>query len=695
MRSLRRLLSTASLLMMTAAPLLCQTGMLFGDDHAFTLTAPEGWVLDNKSGMNQGLHMVFYPQGGTLQNSPVFAYGRSAALEAGIGTIEDLVTSIIRQFKADGSVNITARKEKTLPLTEGKTAEVYFYRGDRWGNYEAAGYILERKTINFLVFSGRGEKAFIDNIGKFYEILSSYKNLYQEDSEDYGERRFRDLLEMAQEDKATPQGKAYEDLLTRSQAKELVRLFQECRTYEKEGFVPTDLDAIFVVAEDGTIDDSYVWPVTSFGVCFKGSIASLKMPRHGLKSFHWHVSLKISEAGKDEGLSAKEPDPPNTGASGLEVFRVDNLPSNPFSISGYFNPYDYWSRFKPGTSVAFKIVSEAGESKTISFKRFELKRETPEKILIQVRSSFDLDRSHLYGAGLGKDEVSEMVLLADTPSWEESDLFRGFLSLNFSASRLFLDADSTSAAKERIDIKGRPIDTRRFTLNFENPQAETVITIWYSAEIPGGIARYTRQIRAPGTSVHEEILVEDFKAAEKSEEESQRPAWMARAEIPASTYLGKKLRYFEHARVIEARILAFFNAVMRSASLPDLRARLEDMQQTWLPHLEALMEDARQWKNGFEGDRDSIRLQLPEAEMAKLEPFFDLATRYLQAASDITRDEHEFVIRLFSPEAKRDLISLLTQRREAMRRGTEAWEAARKAFVAARDKLKDIRIRLK
>lgn len=695
MRQCRMFFAGAVLLLAASANSVAQTGLLFGKDHAFTMTAPDGWVLDNKSGMKQGLHMVFYPRGFTLQNTPVFAYGHSAPLDGDIQTIEDLVKSIVQHFKDDGSADITASKEMTLPLSKGKAAEVYFYSGDRWGNYEAAGYVLERKTINFLVLSSRGEKSFVDNIGKFYEILKSYENIYREDAEDYDERFFKGLLEMAEEDKSAPAGKAYDDLLASSQANEVARLFRECLEYEKVGFVPSDFDAVFIVEEDGTINDSYVWPVTALGVCFKGSTASLILPRHGLNRFHWHVSLKFTEEGRVDERPPGEPDPSDAGAVGLGVFRASDLPSNPFSIAGYYNPYDYWNRFRPGTSVAFKIVAEAGESKTTSVKRFELKQGTPEKILIGVKSSFDLDKSRLSEAGLAKDEVSTMVLQADTLPWEESDLFSGYLSLNFSDPRLFLDAHRISSAKETIDINGRVVAARRFTMTFEYQQAETIISIWYSGEIPGGIARYTREIRAPGTSVHEEILVEDFKAAKKSEEELQRPAWMARAEIPASTYLGKKLRYFEHERVIGGRLLAFLKAAERSRSLPDLRTRIEDTYRTWLPHLEALMKDAGQWKKEFEEDRESIRLELPEAEMAKLEPFLDKAARHCQAVFDDIRSDYEFFSRLFGPKEKRDLAALLAQRSEEFRGGTGAAPAAREEYIAARDKLKEIRIRIK
>ena len=34
-------------------------GIIFGKDHAYVLTAPKGWVLDNQSGVDQGIHAVF------------------------------------------------------------------------------------------------------------------------------------------------------------------------------------------------------------------------------------------------------------------------------------------------------------------------------------------------------------------------------------------------------------------------------------------------------------------------------------------------------------------------------------------------------------------------------------------------------------------------------------------------------------
>lgn len=46
-----------------------RTNIVYGDDHAFAIKAPQGWILDNKSGASIGLHAIFYPLGSTWRDS--------------------------------------------------------------------------------------------------------------------------------------------------------------------------------------------------------------------------------------------------------------------------------------------------------------------------------------------------------------------------------------------------------------------------------------------------------------------------------------------------------------------------------------------------------------------------------------------------------------------------------------------------
>lgn len=680
MRRLKQCISIAGLLFATSAQIFSQTGMLFGKDHSFYMTAPQGWVLDNKSGVKQGVHMVFYPRGFTYQNSPVIAYGQSSPLTDSIRTIEDWVKSTIQDFKDNGSTNCTGRKEKTIQLPGGMTAEIYFYSGDRWGNYEAAGYILEKKTINFLVFNSRYKKAFDDNIAKFYEILNSYKNVYRENTQEYTEGKFKDYLKKAEEDKRNPEGKAYEDLLTETQTRDLVRLFQECLAYEKKDSAIPGIDAVFIVGEDGTIVDSYVWPVTTLSVCLKGSATSLKLPRHTFNEFHWHVSLEINVKDRTIDAPPSEPSHPAPDSQGQnegpQFLQIGNLPLNLFSIRGCYNPYEYWSWFKPGSSVTFKIMSDVGGAKTISRKKFEVKGLTQEQISILVKGSFDIDNSRLQGVEYIQGENSTMVLHADIPPWEDNDLFHGYLSLNFSEPRLFLDADGISIGKEEIDIKGNMIDTQRFTLTFEAPQAKTSISIWYADDIPGGIARYTREVHTTGTSVLEEILVEDFYSIKKNEAEFRNPPWAARSEVPGSTFLGKKLKYFEDARIVEIEWGMFLKSVK------------EKLATELLPKLSALLEDAKRWKSRFEEDLKSIDGQLSKDDRAKLEPFLNHAALYCQAMLDYIVGEHENLLQVFNQPETIDLS--FKQKVENFHKNNNPWGEVRNNYIAARDRLKDI-----
>jgi len=52
-----------------------QSGILTGRNHAYTLTAPKGWVLDDEAWADQGIHAIFYPRGASPKSDKI-AYTR-------------------------------------------------------------------------------------------------------------------------------------------------------------------------------------------------------------------------------------------------------------------------------------------------------------------------------------------------------------------------------------------------------------------------------------------------------------------------------------------------------------------------------------------------------------------------------------------------------------------------------------------
>jgi len=150
------------------------TGTIFGKDHAFNLTAPKGWVLDNESAAHQGIHAVFYPKSETWEDSAVTAYVGSLPRNRGFSSVEDVVKGNVANFRRDGHPHYEAQKIKPITTASGRRAVIYHYRGDKWGNYEAAAYFPEKKTINFVVLNCRTKKDFNKAIGPFEALVNSY-----------------------------------------------------------------------------------------------------------------------------------------------------------------------------------------------------------------------------------------------------------------------------------------------------------------------------------------------------------------------------------------------------------------------------------------------------------------------------------------------------------------------------------------
>lgn len=152
-------------------------GLLFGPNHAFFVTAGPGWVLDNKSGANRGLHMVFYPSGESWSDSPVIVYGRSVPKSIA-PTVKIQVEKTVKAFHQNGNPKYAGKKQPSLELSNGQPVEIFHFSGDKWGNYEAAGYFVEKDTINFLIYSARTKETFIKHLKDFYEIAHTYVNIY-------------------------------------------------------------------------------------------------------------------------------------------------------------------------------------------------------------------------------------------------------------------------------------------------------------------------------------------------------------------------------------------------------------------------------------------------------------------------------------------------------------------------------------
>jgi hypothetical protein len=273
---------------------LFQEGFLFGDNHAFYFTAPPGWVLDNHSGVNEGLYMVFYPAGQTWTESPVIAYARSLTKDDLITSIPDQVQMTVTTFRAQGSPQYQAEQQASQTLANGQQVAIYYFTGDQWGNYEAVGYIEEESTINFLVLNAKNKPIFEVSLPAFSALLSSYENVYNRSAHEIDEAMFAQLRQEADQAVSTDEGKAYETAMMKQAGQSLATFLKDCTDYTKTQPLH-NIDLFVRISPQGEVSDILVRPNTSLSVCLRGLLLHTHHPPHQFPSFLEYMDIRIQE----------------------------------------------------------------------------------------------------------------------------------------------------------------------------------------------------------------------------------------------------------------------------------------------------------------------------------------------------------------------------------------------------------------
>lgn len=149
------------------------TGLVYGTDYAFLLTAPKGWVLDNEAGQSQRLSVVFYPKGESWDSATTAMYASTWTLKEHESINDVINADIARARKSKPGVQVT--QKPNITLSNNVIARIREIPGDKNGNYETIAYISQRNFAVLIVITSRNKKDLDKKIGKFYELVKSYK----------------------------------------------------------------------------------------------------------------------------------------------------------------------------------------------------------------------------------------------------------------------------------------------------------------------------------------------------------------------------------------------------------------------------------------------------------------------------------------------------------------------------------------
>ena len=159
---------------------LAEDGYVHGDNHCYYFNSPSGWALDNVSGKNQGMPMVFYPKSSSWAQAVTVIYTNNADFRPGTNTpqekIKGQVNRVLEDFRTSGdSPGTQASFVKTIKNKNGAEGELWKYSGDKWGNTELVVYFIGKNTINFFVMTSRDAKDLERNRKALEELAQSYR----------------------------------------------------------------------------------------------------------------------------------------------------------------------------------------------------------------------------------------------------------------------------------------------------------------------------------------------------------------------------------------------------------------------------------------------------------------------------------------------------------------------------------------
>jgi hypothetical protein len=150
------------------------TGIIYGKNYVFSLKAPDGWILDNKSGARQGLQAVFYRKGESWNNALTVIYANCASLEdPAHKTLNELINYDTNNFKKQYP-GISILDGDSITIKIGLNAKVKLMSGQSYNNFDAIAYVDAGKNGIMIVMSSRTKEGFDSSKKAFESVVKSY-----------------------------------------------------------------------------------------------------------------------------------------------------------------------------------------------------------------------------------------------------------------------------------------------------------------------------------------------------------------------------------------------------------------------------------------------------------------------------------------------------------------------------------------
>jgi len=170
-------------------------GSVYGPKAAFSISAPEGWVIDTESGKGQDLPCVLYPKDSSWSDAKTVMYAKVASPQwEGVNAF---VATAIKEMKAKHG---TPREK----IASGKTKDGHDYfineypATKTYSQWERVGYVQLPLGVAYIVLTSRDQASYQKDSGALEKVLKTLTYVEPKSETASGEeyaRRYRQLLD--------------------------------------------------------------------------------------------------------------------------------------------------------------------------------------------------------------------------------------------------------------------------------------------------------------------------------------------------------------------------------------------------------------------------------------------------------------------------------------------------------------------
>src|SRR5437899_7792610 len=146
-------------------------GTVCGPKAGCNVSAPEGWVVDNEAGKEQGMPCVLYPKGSSWSDAKTVMYAKIAStLYEGVNTF---VAMAIKDME-----KIHGRPKEKIASGKTKDGHDYFineYPATKsYSQWERVAYVQLPRAVAYIVLSSRDESSYRKDSGVLQEVLNTF-----------------------------------------------------------------------------------------------------------------------------------------------------------------------------------------------------------------------------------------------------------------------------------------------------------------------------------------------------------------------------------------------------------------------------------------------------------------------------------------------------------------------------------------